>query len=78
MVDGGEPARRDRRGPGRVAVPGDVVAVLGKGHERGQEIAGEVLPFADEDAVREVWAELHPADCTPSCQIDGREDSRTI
>ena len=27
--------------------PGDVVALLGKGHERGQEIAGEVQPFDD-------------------------------
>nr|BFE75289.1 hypothetical protein GCM10020092_085900 [Actinoplanes digitatis] len=27
--------------------PGDVVAVLGKGHERGQEVNGQVLPFDD-------------------------------
>jgi UDP-N-acetylmuramoyl-L-alanyl-D-glutamate--2,6-diaminopimelate ligase len=26
---------------------GDVVALLGKGHESGQEINGEVLPFDD-------------------------------
>jgi UDP-N-acetylmuramoyl-L-alanyl-D-glutamate--2,6-diaminopimelate ligase len=31
----------------RMAGPGDVVAVLGKGHERGQEVGGEVLPFDD-------------------------------
>ncbi|GAB1690444.1 UDP-N-acetylmuramoyl-L-alanyl-D-glutamate--2,6-diaminopimelate ligase [Krasilnikovia sp. M28-CT-15] len=31
----------------RYAGPGDVVAVLGKGHERGQEVGGEVLPFDD-------------------------------
>jgi UDP-N-acetylmuramoyl-L-alanyl-D-glutamate--2,6-diaminopimelate ligase len=31
----------------RLAGPGDVVAVLGKGHERGQEVGGEVLPFDD-------------------------------
>jgi len=30
-----------------LAAPGDVVAVLGKGHERGQEIAGQVHPFDD-------------------------------
>ncbi|MDO9486327.1 MAG: UDP-N-acetylmuramoyl-L-alanyl-D-glutamate--2,6-diaminopimelate ligase [Actinomycetota bacterium] len=30
-----------------LAVPGDVVLVLGKGHEQGQEIAGELLPFDD-------------------------------
>jgi UDP-N-acetylmuramoyl-L-alanyl-D-glutamate--2,6-diaminopimelate ligase len=29
------------------AGPGDVVALLGKGHERGQEIAGETHPFDD-------------------------------
>jgi UDP-N-acetylmuramoyl-L-alanyl-D-glutamate--2,6-diaminopimelate ligase len=31
----------------RLAAPGDVVAVLGKGHERGQEVNGAVLPFDD-------------------------------
>ena len=31
----------------RLAGPGDVVAVLGKGHERGQEVDGEMLPFDD-------------------------------
>ncbi|GIH04758.1 UDP-N-acetylmuramoyl-L-alanyl-D-glutamate--2,6-diaminopimelate ligase [Rhizocola hellebori] len=29
------------------AKPGDIVALLGKGHERGQEINGETLPFDD-------------------------------
>jgi UDP-N-acetylmuramoyl-L-alanyl-D-glutamate--2,6-diaminopimelate ligase len=33
----------------RRARPGDVVALLGKGHERGQEIAGRVEPFDDRD-----------------------------
>ncbi|MDM4719982.1 UDP-N-acetylmuramoyl-L-alanyl-D-glutamate--2,6-diaminopimelate ligase [Micromonospora sp. WMMA1363] len=31
----------------RLARPGDVVALLGKGHEQGQEVAGEVYPFDD-------------------------------
>ncbi|HEX6497596.1 MAG TPA: UDP-N-acetylmuramoyl-L-alanyl-D-glutamate--2,6-diaminopimelate ligase [Micromonosporaceae bacterium] len=31
----------------RIARPGDVVALLGKGHERGQEVGGEVYPFDD-------------------------------
>ncbi|HEV2088589.1 MAG TPA: hypothetical protein VGR21_09780, partial [Cryptosporangiaceae bacterium] len=31
----------------RRSSPGDTVAVLGKGHEQGQEIAGEVHPFDD-------------------------------
>ncbi len=30
-----------------LARPGDVVALLGKGHERGQEVAGVVHPFDD-------------------------------
>lgn len=33
----------------RRARPGDVVALLGKGHERGQEIAGRMEPFDDRD-----------------------------
>ncbi|WP_213454001.1 UDP-N-acetylmuramoyl-L-alanyl-D-glutamate--2,6-diaminopimelate ligase [Rhizomonospora bruguierae] len=31
----------------RAAAPGDVVALLGKGHERGQEVGGVVHPFDD-------------------------------
>ena len=31
----------------RMAAPGDVVAVLGKGHERGQETAAGTEPFDD-------------------------------
>ena len=50
----------DRRSAIRTALtlagPGDVVAILGKGHETGQEVAGEVLPFADADVAREVWS----------------------
>ena len=30
-----------------LAEPGDVVMVLGKGHEKGQEINGEILEFDD-------------------------------
>lgn len=36
-----------------VARTGDMVLVLGKGHEQGQEIATEVLPFDDRDEVRD-------------------------
>ncbi|WP_203824078.1 UDP-N-acetylmuramoyl-L-alanyl-D-glutamate--2,6-diaminopimelate ligase [Actinoplanes palleronii] len=31
----------------RLAGPGDVIAVLGKGNEQGQEVNGQVLPFDD-------------------------------
>jgi UDP-N-acetylmuramoyl-L-alanyl-D-glutamate--2,6-diaminopimelate ligase len=32
-----------------LARPGDIVALLGKGHERGQEIGDQILPFDDRD-----------------------------
>ncbi|GAA2517290.1 UDP-N-acetylmuramoyl-L-alanyl-D-glutamate--2,6-diaminopimelate ligase [Pilimelia columellifera subsp. columellifera] len=42
------PGRREAiAAAARLARPSDVVAVLGKGHERGQEINGQVLPFDD-------------------------------
>ena len=36
------------------AGPGDCVAVLGKGHEQGQEVAGVVYPFDDREVLAEV------------------------
>ena len=57
VVDGG-----DRRSAIRLALQqaraGDVVAVLGKGHELGQEVGGAVLPFRDADVVAAEWAGL--------------------
>jgi UDP-N-acetylmuramoyl-L-alanyl-D-glutamate--2,6-diaminopimelate ligase len=35
------------------AAPGDVVVIAGKGHEQGQEVAGEKLPFDDRTVARE-------------------------
>jgi UDP-N-acetylmuramoyl-L-alanyl-D-glutamate--2,6-diaminopimelate ligase len=40
-----------------LAAPGDVVLILGKGHEQGQEIAGEVHPFDDRVVLRAVLTE---------------------
>jgi UDP-N-acetylmuramoyl-L-alanyl-D-glutamate--2,6-diaminopimelate ligase len=37
---------------------GDVVVIAGKGHERGQEIAGQKLPFDDRDVAREALRRL--------------------
>ena len=35
-----------------IAQPGDVVIVMGKGHESGQEIKGVKLPFSDQQELR--------------------------
>lgn len=40
------------------AAPGDLVIVLGKGHESGQEIAGVIHPFDDREVVEEEWAAI--------------------
>jgi UDP-N-acetylmuramoyl-L-alanyl-D-glutamate--2,6-diaminopimelate ligase len=37
---------------------GDVVVIAGKGHEQGQEIAGQKLPFDDREVVREALRRL--------------------
>jgi UDP-N-acetylmuramoyl-L-alanyl-D-glutamate--2,6-diaminopimelate ligase len=59
VIDGG-----DRRSAIHLALqlarPGDVVAILGKGHELGQEVAGTVLPFSDPVVAAEEWAVLRP------------------
>jgi UDP-N-acetylmuramoyl-L-alanyl-D-glutamate--2,6-diaminopimelate ligase len=57
VLDGGDRRSAIRLGLQR-ARPGDVVAVLGKGHELGQEIGGVVLPFSDPDVVAAEWAAL--------------------
>jgi UDP-N-acetylmuramoyl-L-alanyl-D-glutamate--2,6-diaminopimelate ligase len=42
-----------------LARPGDTLLVAGKGHETGQEVAGQVLPFDDRsvlrDLLRQAW-----------------------
>ena len=37
---------------------GDVVVIAGKGHEQGQEVAGEVFPFDDREVAREALRSL--------------------
>jgi UDP-N-acetylmuramoyl-L-alanyl-D-glutamate--2,6-diaminopimelate ligase len=69
VIDGG-----DRRSAINLALqlaaPGDVIAILGKGHELGQEIAGTVLPFSDPVVAAEEWAVLHPDLPRPAGQRD--------
>jgi UDP-N-acetylmuramoyl-L-alanyl-D-glutamate--2,6-diaminopimelate ligase len=49
-----EPDRRLAiRGALAAARAGDVVLILGKGHETGQDFAGRVLPFDDREVARE-------------------------
>jgi UDP-N-acetylmuramoyl-L-alanyl-D-glutamate--2,6-diaminopimelate ligase len=40
------------------AQAGDVVVIAGKGHEQGQEIAGQKLPFDDREVVRDALRRL--------------------
>ncbi len=57
VLDGGDRAAAIRLAL-REAGPDDVVTVLGKGHERGQEVGGRVLPFDDTEQVLAGWREL--------------------
>ena len=41
-----------------LAEPGDVVVIAGKGNERGQEIAGRVIPFDDREVASEALRTL--------------------
>ncbi len=59
VIDGGDRRSAIRRAL-QLARAGDVVAILGKGHELGQEVAGTVLPFSDPVVAAEEWAVLHP------------------
>ena len=45
--------------------PVDTVVVLGKGHEKGQEIHGVKHPFDDRDAVRAALAAVSSSGVTP-------------
>ena len=54
VLDGGDRTSAIRQAL-ELARPGDVVAILGKGHEDGQELAGQVLRFSDAETVRDQW-----------------------
>ena len=44
------------------AAKGDVVLIAGKGHERGQYVAGQVIPFDDHEVAARVLTDLLRAD----------------
>jgi UDP-N-acetylmuramoyl-L-alanyl-D-glutamate--2,6-diaminopimelate ligase len=55
----------DRRAAIRLALemadPGDVVLIAGKGHETGQIVGDEQLPFDDVQVAQELWQEISGA-----------------
>jgi UDP-N-acetylmuramoyl-L-alanyl-D-glutamate--2,6-diaminopimelate ligase len=57
IVDGGQ-RRCAIRHALALAAAGDIIAVLGKGHEPGQEIAGQMLDFDDAEEVTAGWQQL--------------------
>lgn len=57
-VAGRRDAIRDAVRLAREGGPGSVVAVVGKGHESGQEVAGTVHPFDDRDELRAALDEV--------------------
>jgi UDP-N-acetylmuramoyl-L-alanyl-D-glutamate--2,6-diaminopimelate ligase len=40
------------------AAPGDLVLVAGKGHEKGQEIAGRTIPLDDAEVARAILGRI--------------------
>uniref|UniRef100_UPI001F38FA92 UDP-N-acetylmuramoyl-L-alanyl-D-glutamate--2, 6-diaminopimelate ligase n=1 Tax=Microlunatus kandeliicorticis TaxID=1759536 RepID=UPI001F38FA92 len=66
VVDGGDRRSALALALRRARTSGAVVAVLGKGHEQGQEVAGVVHPFDDAAVVAELWAELADEPAVPS------------
>lgn len=55
VVDGGERRAAIAYALG-AATPSDVIVVLGKGHEQGQQIGETILPFDDRTVVEQEWA----------------------
>jgi UDP-N-acetylmuramoyl-L-alanyl-D-glutamate--2,6-diaminopimelate ligase len=55
---------------------GDVIVVAGKGHEQGQHVAGEVVPFDDRDVVRHALRAHATATPSTQCAESGTERDR--
>ena len=54
VMDGGDRAQAIRTAL-TMAGPQDWIAILGKGHERGQQLAHETIPFDDVAVVAREW-----------------------
>ena len=61
ILDGGDRAAAIRTALAE-AVAGDVIAVLGKGHEHGQEVDDRVVPFDDAEQLASGWRSLAGTD----------------
>ena len=64
-VDGRAAAIRTAVAAAHAAGPGSVVAVVGKGHETGQEVAGTVHPFDDRDEARRALEQVRDGGGAP-------------
>jgi len=73
-VGGRREAIREAVRLAREGGPGSVVAVVGKGHETGQEVGGVVHPFDDRD---ELKAALDAVDGEAGAPIDAATDETT-
>ncbi len=72
VLDGGDRRSAIRAALDRAA-PGEWVAILGKGHERGQEVAGVVTPFDDVAVAAQEWAALRPGGLPGGPAAPGQE-----
>lgn len=57
VINGGSRREAIRRAL-ELATPRDLVCLLGKGHETGQQVGEEILPFDDRTVAAEQWAHL--------------------
>ncbi|OYO14702.1 UDP-N-acetylmuramoyl-L-alanyl-D-glutamate--2,6-diaminopimelate ligase [Enemella evansiae] len=75
VVDGGD-RRQAITAALRLAGPDDIVAVLGKGHEQGQESNGTTVPFDDATVLAEAWAGLAAGATGQQEQMTSGEERR--
>ena len=57
VLDGGDRASAITQAL-RLAHPGDAVVILGKGHERTQQLADKTIDFDDLSAAQDSWTQI--------------------